>query len=125
MFDAYERLARYRLRRLPLGEGTRISRGITAIQAHGHEVGHTAFEVSSQGETLWVWGDIVHVPSIQFECPELSWELDADQSQARLTRHRMLRLAAQPNSFAAGAHLDFPGVGTVTKSGDAFCYAPL
>ena len=125
MFDEYERLARYRQRRLPFGDGFRIDRSITAIQAHGHEVGHTVFQVSSRGETLLIWGDIIHVPSIQFENPELSWELDADQSQARSTRQRMLRLAAQPNFFVAGAHLDFPGVGTVAECGDAFRYTPL
>ena len=70
-----------------------------------------------EAETLLIWGDIIHVPSIQFENPELSWELDTDQSQARSTRQRMLRLAAQPDLFVAGAHLDFSGVGTVTRIG--------
>ena len=126
MFDVKDRLARFRQRRLPLDDGFKLSASITSTQAHGHEIGHTAFEVSSSGDTLLIWGDVVHVPSIQFARPELSWELDTDQVQARSARQRMLARAAWPNVFVAGAHLDFPGVGAVTRGGgDAFCYTPL
>ena len=125
MFDAYDRLARFRECRLPFGDGFKLIDSITAVQAHGHEAGHTAFEVSSGSEILLIWGDIIHVPSIQFDRPALTWEFDADQDQARSTRQRLLRRAAQPNFFVAGAHLDFPGVGTVSASGDAFRYTPV
>ena len=125
IFDREDRLARFRRRRLPLGDGFKLSASVTAVQAHGHEVGHTAFEVSSAGDTLLIWGDIVHVPSIQFARPELTWEFDTNQVQARSTRQRMLRRAVQPNFFVAGAHLDFPGVGTVAESDGAFSYTPL
>jgi glyoxylase-like metal-dependent hydrolase (beta-lactamase superfamily II) len=125
MFDGVDRLARFRQRRLPLVNGFKLSPDITAIEAHGHEIGHTAFEVSSAGDTLLIWGDIVHVPSIQFARPDLTWELDADQAQARSTRQKLLHRAVRPNYFVTGAHLDFPGVGTVTECGDGFCYTPL
>lgn len=125
MFDDEERLARFHQRRLPLDDGLKLSASIRSIQARGHEVGHTAFEVSSAGDTLLVWGDVVHVPSIQFARPELSWEFDTDQLQARATRQSMLARAARPNVFVAGAHLDFPGIGAVTEAGDAFSYTPL
>jgi glyoxylase-like metal-dependent hydrolase (beta-lactamase superfamily II) len=125
MFDGKERLARFRQRRLPLDDGFQVSPGVTAVQAHGHEVGHTAFEVSSAGETLLIWGDIVHVPSIQFARPELTWEFDANQEQARFTRQGMLRRAVQSGGFVAGAHLDFPGVGIVSGSGDGYRYTAL
>jgi len=125
MFDSIDRLARFRHRRLPLGNGLKLSDGVAALAAHGHEVGHTAFEVSSAGDTLLIWGDIVHVPSIQFALPELTWEYDADQDQARATRQRMLRLAAKPNFFVAGSHLEFPGIGKVTESEGAFRYTAI
>lgn len=125
MFDGYDRLARFRRTRLPFGDGFRLSDGITAVQAHGHEVGHTAFEVSSGGETLLIWGDLVHVPSIQFDRPELTWEYDADQDLARACRARMLERAARPGLFVAGAHLDFPGVGRVERAGQAYRFLPL
>ena len=124
-FDSDQRLARFHRRRSPLSDGFKLSPCITAVQAHGHEVGHTAYAVSSAGDTLLIWGDIIHVPSIQFARPELTWEFDADQDQARGTRQRMLRRAIQPNVLVAGAHLDFPGIGTVTEFGNGFRYTPL
>ena len=125
MFDGFERLARFRERRVPIAAGFKLSAGVTAVQADGHEVGHTAYEVSGGGDTLLIWGDIVHVPSIQFARPELTWEFDADQDRARSTRLELLRWAARPNAFVAGAHLEFPGLGTVAESGAGFLYAPL
>jgi len=125
MFDGIDRMARYRQRRLPIMDGFKLSANVTAVQAHGHEVGHTAYEVSSRGNALLIWGDVIHVPSIQFTRPELTWEFDADQDEARKTRQWMLRRANQPNFFVAGAHLDFPGVGAVAERGEAFCFTPL
>jgi glyoxylase-like metal-dependent hydrolase (beta-lactamase superfamily II) len=125
LFDSIDRVARFRQRRLPFGGDFSLSASVTAVPAHGHEVGHTAFEVSSAGETLLIWGDTVHVPSIQFARPELTWEFDANQNQARSSRQSLLRRAVQSNFFVAGAHLNFPGVGTVSECDDAFCFTPL
>lgn len=125
MFDSLDRLARYRELRLPIVEGVKLNANVTAVQAHGHEIGHTAYGVSSAGDKLLIWGDVIHVPSIQFARPELTWEFDTDQDEARSTRQRMLRRASQPNVLVAGAHLDFPGVGEVTERGEAYCFKPL
>lgn len=125
MFDNVDRLARFRQRRLPLVNGFRLSPAITAVEAYGHEIGHTAFEVSSAGDTLLIWGDLVHVPSIQFARPDLTWEFDTDQAQARSTRQKLLRRVARPNYFVAGAHLDFPGIGSVAECGEGFCFNAL
>ncbi|HEY9344460.1 MAG TPA: MBL fold metallo-hydrolase [Inquilinus sp.] len=125
MFDEYERLSRFRQARLPFGDGFKLSDSITTVQAHGHEAGHTAFDVSGGGETLLIWGDLIHVPSIQFERPELTWEYDADQGQARSTRRRLLERTARRSVFVAGAHLDFPGVGSVERAGQAYRFLPL
>ncbi|MBR0644475.1 MBL fold metallo-hydrolase [Plastoroseomonas hellenica] len=125
LFGRQERLARFRRRCAAFGDGFSLSNSITAVQAHGHEVGHTAFEVVGGGETLLIWGDIVHVPSIQFIRPELTWEFDADQAQARSTRRRILDRAARPGVFVAGAHLDFPGIGSVTRAGQAYDFSPV
>jgi glyoxylase-like metal-dependent hydrolase (beta-lactamase superfamily II) len=125
MFDAEARLARFRERRAPLTDGFKLSPHVTAVAAHGHEVGHTAFEVTSGGETLLIWGDIVHVPSIQFARPELTWEYDADQAAARSTRQRLMARATEPHVFVAGAHLDFPGIGKVAEAAGAFSFTLL
>jgi hypothetical protein len=74
---------------------------------------------------LLIWGDTVHVPSIQFARPELTWEYDADQAAARSMRLELMRRVSRPGCFVAGAHLDFPGIGTVVQAGSGFRYRPL
>ena len=125
LFDGNERLLRFGQRRSPITDAYEVGPHITARGAHGHEVGHTAYEVSSAGETLLIWGDIVHVPSIQFARPELTWELDADQNQARATRLQLLDRAARPDFYVAGAHLEFPGVGRVIEHKGSYAFKPF
>jgi glyoxylase-like metal-dependent hydrolase (beta-lactamase superfamily II) len=125
LFDGIDRVARFRDLRTPIDDGFQLSPNITAVAAYGHEVGHIAYEVMSTGASLIIWGDIVHVQSIQFDRPEVTWEYDADQGMARSARLSMLRRAVQPNVYVAGAHLASPGVGKVSENGPTFSYAPL
>lgn len=125
MFDKVDRLSRFKSMRSPIRDGIKISAAVTAVQAHGHEVGHTAYEVSSGQDILLIWGDIIHEKSVQFERPELTWEYDANQNEARATRLRMLTRAAEPNVFVAGAHLPSPGIGKTTKEGGSFGFRPI
>jgi glyoxylase-like metal-dependent hydrolase (beta-lactamase superfamily II) len=125
MFRSVERLSRFHDRVEPLDPGQRLSTNIEAIAATGHEIGHTGFRVTSRGETLLVWGDLVHVPSLQFERPDIAWEFDADQDEARTTRLRILSLAADNPWCVAGAHLDSPGVGKVSRTGTGFRFEGL
>src|SRR5215510_1543822 len=106
MFRAEARLQRFHERAEAFEAGQRIDANIEAIAAPGHEVGHTCFRITSRGETVLVWGDIVHVPSIQFEHPGIAWEFDRNQEQARASRLRIMALAADNNYYIAGAHLD-------------------
>lgn len=125
LFHAETRLARFHDLAEPFAAGRRLGRDIETIDAHGHEVGHTCFRVTSGGETLLIWGDIVHVPSLQFGRPEITWEFDTDQEQARDSRLRMMALAADNGYYVAGAHLDSPGVGRVLRSENSFRFDPL
>jgi glyoxylase-like metal-dependent hydrolase (beta-lactamase superfamily II) len=125
MFRAEARLQRFHERAETFEAGQRIDGNIESIAAPGHEVGHTCFRIVSGGETILVWGDIVHVPSIQFERPEIAWEFDRDQEQARASRLRIMSLAADNMYYIAGAHLDSPGVGRIARSGTSFRFDPL
>ena len=125
MFRAEARLQRFHERAEAFSAGQRIGANTEAIAAAGHEVGHSCFRIASGGETVLVWGDIVHVPSIQFERPEITWEFDRDQEKARESRLRIMALAADNKYYIAGAHLDSPGVGRIRRSGTAFRFDPL
>lgn len=86
LFRGEPRLERYHGRAEPLDGGQRIDAHIEAVAAPGHEVGHSYFRVTSGSEVLLIWGDLVHVPSVQFDRPEITWEVDADQDMARAPR---------------------------------------
>jgi hypothetical protein len=63
--------------------------------------------------------------ALQFDKPEIAWEFDADQDQARASRLRIMALAADDNDHVAGAHLDSPGVGRASRVGNSFRFDPL
>ncbi|WP_217571670.1 MBL fold metallo-hydrolase [Mesorhizobium sp. GbtcB19] len=125
MFRSVARLSRFHDQAEPLDPGQHLSADIEAVAAPGHEIGHTGFRVTSGGETLLAWGDLVHVPSLQFDRPEIAWEFDADQEQARASRLRILALAADNAWCVAGAHLDSPGVGRILRTETGFRFEPL
>ncbi|WP_323746171.1 MBL fold metallo-hydrolase [Catenulispora pinisilvae] len=114
------RLAPIRDRVVPVSETVAINDWTTAIPTPGHTPGHTVYDVRSSTGRLLVWGDTVNVPTLQFEQPNVSWELDGDQSQARAARAALLKQLAQPQCFVAGAHLDSPGIARVTAAGDGY-----
>lgn len=115
-----QRLAPVRDRVVPVAEKVAINDWATAIPTPGHTAGHTVYEVRSDAGCLLVWGDTVHVPTLQFEQPKVAWELDGDQSQARAARAALLEQLVRPQHFVAGAHLDSPGIARVTQSGDGY-----
>ena len=125
LFRAEARLERFHDGAESFQPGQRLDANIEALAAAGHEIGHTCFRVTSGGETILIWGDIVHVPSLQFDKPEIAWEFDADQKQARASRLRIMSLAADSADYVAGAHLDSPGVGRVSRLGSGFRFEPL
>ncbi|MFD7794738.1 MBL fold metallo-hydrolase [Streptomyces sp. NPDC059759] len=114
------RLEPVRDRVVPVTRQTAVTDRVTAIPTPGHTAGHTIYEISSSAGRLLVWGDTVHVPSLQFDQPNTSWELDGDQPQARQARLTLMEQLTKPHHFVAGAHLDSPGVGRVTRSGDGY-----
>lgn len=114
------RLEPIRGRVVPVSEQVALNDWTTALPAPGHTPGHTVYEIRSSTGHLLVWGDTVHVPTLQFEQPKVSWEYDGDQSQARAARAALLEQLTRPHHFVAGAHLDSPGIARVTPSGDGY-----
>ncbi len=122
LFRAEARMAPVMALVEPLVPGDAPMRGVVAVGAPGHEVGHTAFLLE---ERLLVWGDVVHVPSLQFARPEVTWAFDTDQTAARQTRLRLFERVVADALTVAGAHLDFPAFGQVRRSGGAYAFHPL
>jgi glyoxylase-like metal-dependent hydrolase (beta-lactamase superfamily II) len=98
--------------------------GVAITALPGHTPGHSGFLVSSGGASLLIWGDIVHVPSIQFARPEVGLRFDSDPALANTTRDRALDMAATDKIMVAGMHLDFPAFGNVVRAGSAYAFVP-
>jgi len=83
--------------------------GVTAIPLPGHTPGHTGYMIASAGETLLIWGDIVHIPDVQSRHPEVTVDPDSDPAAAIVTRRRVLEMTAREKLRVAGMHVHFPG----------------
>jgi len=83
--------------------------GVTAVPLYGHTPGHTGYLVSSEGEQLLIWGDIVHMPDIQTRRPDVFMEPDVDGEAAVATRKRIFDQVATDRLLCAGMHMHFPG----------------
>jgi glyoxylase-like metal-dependent hydrolase (beta-lactamase superfamily II) len=108
---------RDRIRRIKDGE---VLPGITAMLRPGHTPGHTNWLIESGGERLLIWGDIVHLASVQLARPEARLIYDVDTELAAKTRATVLDWTAEERLTVAGAHLGFPGFGRVVRNGERF-----
>lgn len=112
--DAYARQVR-------LFDEGEISEGILPVWLPGHTPGHTGFRITSGGEGLVIWGDIVHFPHIQSARPEASIAFDWDPRQAEETRKKILAQVAKEKLLIAGMHLDRSGFAHVLNAGQGYC----
>jgi glyoxylase-like metal-dependent hydrolase (beta-lactamase superfamily II) len=83
--------------------------GVTAIPLPGHTPGHTGYRISSGDKTLFLWGDIVHIPDVQVQRPEVFVDPDSDGAAAIATRRRVFDMVAADRLLVAGSHMHFPG----------------
>jgi glyoxylase-like metal-dependent hydrolase (beta-lactamase superfamily II) len=112
---------RGRVRTVTSGE---VLQGVTALPEPGHTPGHTGWLIASGGEQLLIWGDIVHMPGVQFARPGAGMGFDIDGAQAIATRQRIMDMAATDRLLVAGMHLDFPTFGHVARAGEGYAFVP-
>lgn len=94
--------------------------GIRAIPAPGHTPGSVLYRVESDGQTLVLWGDIIHAKSVQMPDPHVAIHFDVDQKHAVQTREAVLAQMAQEGNWVAAAHIAFPGLGHVKRDGSGY-----
>jgi glyoxylase-like metal-dependent hydrolase (beta-lactamase superfamily II) len=105
--------------------GAEAAPGITAVALPGHTPGHTGYRIASGGETLLIWGDIVHAAPLQLPRPELTLSFDVNQALAAKTRKALLEQVAADRTLVAGAHLPFPGIGHIEAAkGGGYRFVP-
>lgn len=104
--------------------GTDLGAGLSSVALPGHTPGHTGVRVSDGNDQLIIWGDIVHVPAVQFENPGVGIGFDLEPELARKTRAKIFDEAATDRIRVAGMHLAFPAIGHLARQGKGYQFVP-
>lgn len=96
--------------------------GMTALGATGHTLGHTMFLLTSEGNRMLFWGDLVHAEALQFANPDICALYDMAMPEAVATRREVFAMATKEAIPVAGAHLPYPAVGLVSKEAGSAGY---
>jgi glyoxylase-like metal-dependent hydrolase (beta-lactamase superfamily II) len=121
---AQSQIAPYADRLRLFQDGAEVFPGVTALHFPGHTPGHCGFLVASGGESLLIWGDIVHLPEVQVPRPEVTILFDVDPPQAAATRRRVFDMVATDRTHIAGMHLHFPATAHLAREGAGYRLYP-
>jgi glyoxylase-like metal-dependent hydrolase (beta-lactamase superfamily II) len=109
----------------PIAPGAQIVPGVRSRPIAGHTPGHTGYEITSEGQTLLIVGDAVHVAQVQLERPDIGVVFDLDGATADKSRAALFHEAAQAGYLVGGQHLPFPSLGRLRKEGSGYVWVPL
>jgi glyoxylase-like metal-dependent hydrolase (beta-lactamase superfamily II) len=98
--------------------GAKLLPEVTAVATQGHTPGHSSYDISSNGEHLFYFGDLVHSWVISIQRPGWTARFDADHDAAEAMRKQTLAKLAADNTRAYAFHFPFPGLGHVVGQGD-------
>ena len=104
---------------------TELVAGIKAVASPGHTPGHSIYAVESKGQKLMLWGDLMHVASVQFENPGVTIKFDTDSKAAAVQRKKAYADAAKLGYLVGSAHLSFPGIGYLRAEGKGYAWIPV
>ena len=99
--------------------------GIKAVATPGHTPGHSIYKVESKGQTLVLWGDLMHVAAVQFPEPGVTIQFDTDSKNAAVQRKRAYAEAAKQGYLVGSAHISFPGLGHLRVQGKGYEWVPV
>jgi glyoxylase-like metal-dependent hydrolase (beta-lactamase superfamily II) len=104
--------------------GKDVTPGITAIAAHGHTPGHTAFAIASGNQSALVLGDTTNHPWLFARNPDWQAIFDVDGDMAAATRRTLLDRAAADRMLVQGYHFPFPASGYIARAGTGYDFVP-
>jgi glyoxylase-like metal-dependent hydrolase (beta-lactamase superfamily II) len=116
---AAETTGPYRARMRTVRDGE-VLPGISALLLNGHTPGHTGWLIQSGGDGLLIWGDMVHIASVQIARPDAGLVFDVDSQAAVASRRKIFDRVAADRLRLGGAHLDFPGFGYLSRKGTEY-----
>ena len=113
-----------RIRTVDMREGLEVIPGVFMVPAPGHTPGHVSFRLTSQNQTMLIWGDIAHQMVIQLARPRWRVGVDVDSAMGVDSRVRTLEMLAAEGILMGGVHVPWPGFGRIIRNGEGFLYVP-
>lgn len=99
--------------------------GVTSYPSFGHTAGHTSYMIESEGKKLLLMGDLIHVPAVQLDHPNVTIAFDTDPKEAAASRIKVFNQMAKERTLVAGAHMPFPGIGHLRATGKTYQWVPV
>lgn len=114
-------------RMLFIKDGQEVVPGVRAMATPGHTVGHMVFVIASGGKTLVNTGDVAHHHIVSTQHPRAAFLFDTDGAQGVASRLKVFDMLAADRIPFVSYHFPWPGLGYVSKQGDAYRYfaAPM
>jgi glyoxylase-like metal-dependent hydrolase (beta-lactamase superfamily II) len=100
--------------------GGELFPGVGTLAAYGHTPGHIAVLVSSKGENLLLWGDLLHGLDLQLARPDIAIAFDWNPAMAVEARKALLARAAAEGWLVSGVHVPGPEAYRIHAQGQGF-----
>jgi glyoxylase-like metal-dependent hydrolase (beta-lactamase superfamily II) len=104
--------------------GGKVAPSVTMVPLPGHTPGHSGYMVEGGGKKLFLWGDIVHLPTFQPARPDAGLLFDVDLPLARETRKQTFERVIADGLEVGGGHLLAPGFARVERAGTVYRIVP-
>ncbi|MGE4373617.1 MAG: MBL fold metallo-hydrolase [Xanthobacter sp.] len=102
-----------------------LAPGLVAVEAAGHTPGHTAFELNSGKDVLFIQSDLTNIPALFVRHPNWQVMFDMDGDKAAQTRKRIYDRLSSARIPVAGYHFPFPGGAWIDRDGEGYRYVPI
>jgi glyoxylase-like metal-dependent hydrolase (beta-lactamase superfamily II) len=113
-----------RIRTVEMRQDLEVIPGFFMDPAPGHTPGHVSFRLTSQNQTMLIWGDIAHQMTIQLARPRWRVGVDVDSAMGVESRVRTLTMLEREGILIGGVHVPWPGFGRIIRDGEGFLYVP-
>jgi glyoxylase-like metal-dependent hydrolase (beta-lactamase superfamily II) len=100
----------------PYEAGKDIVPGITSVATNGHSVGHHSHIISSGDKSVFVQGDVTHVPYLFARNPGWHLMFDQDPQMAEATRRKVYDMLAADKMLVQAFHYPFPSAAYIEKT---------
>lgn len=104
----------------PYEAGKEIVGGITGVATNGHSVGHHSHIVSSGNKSVFVQGDVTHVPYLFARNPGWHLMFDQDPQAAEATRRKVYDMLSADKMMVQAFHYPFPSAAYIEKTATGY-----